>query len=72
MYEELMTEEESLHAYETDDMFIISNSFVKSTASYVNARKAEQQSYSSHGALPISKESLKKLLHDENLLLSKN
>ncbi|MNW44047.1 UDP-N-acetylglucosamine 4,6-dehydratase [compost metagenome] len=71
MYEELMTEEESLHAYETDDMFILPNTFVNTSISYTNARKAKQQSYSSHGGLLISRESLKKLLHDENLLLSK-
>ncbi|MEK4239922.1 SDR family NAD(P)-dependent oxidoreductase [Paenibacillus sp. FSL H7-0714] len=68
MYEELMTEEESVHALETNEMFIIRNSFIEKH-NYFEAKKAKRQSYSSHGLVPLSHQGLLSLLNNEKLLL---
>ncbi|MNI99577.1 hypothetical protein D3C73_1586910 [compost metagenome] len=69
MYEELMTEEESGHALENDEMFIIRNSFIMTTSvGYGEVKKSGYKSYSSYGGVPISTEGLKKLLQKDNLL----
>ncbi|PZM67286.1 polysaccharide biosynthesis protein [Paenibacillus dendritiformis] len=61
MYEELMTVEEAKQALETEDMFIIPNSFMK-PHQYEGARRAEARSYSSHDVAPINYEHLNNLL----------
>ncbi|MNP61959.1 UDP-N-acetylglucosamine 4,6-dehydratase [compost metagenome] len=61
MYEELMTEEESRSALETDSMFIIRNSFMEQR-DYINAAPAKIQSYSSHNYEPMEVSELKLLL----------
>ncbi|WP_040952418.1 UDP-N-acetylglucosamine 4,6-dehydratase family protein [Gorillibacterium massiliense] len=67
MYEELMTEEESISAKETDEMFIITNSFL-GNRDYAGAVASKKQSYSSHGLTPLSIEELQHLLVSENLI----
>ncbi|MED5018436.1 SDR family NAD(P)-dependent oxidoreductase [Paenibacillus chibensis] len=67
MFEELMTEEESVHALETDEMFIIRNSFLE-RREYLGAKPAEKQSYSSHGKKPLGLNELYLLLKDQDLL----
>lgn len=67
MYEELMTEEEALHALELDHMFIIPNGFVEKKH-YENAKPAPVQSYSSHLIKPIDKEEVRQLLLSNQLI----
>ncbi|AZS17584.1 UDP-N-acetylglucosamine 4,6-dehydratase family protein [Paenibacillus lutimineralis] len=61
MYEELMTEEESRSALETENMFIIRNSFMEQR-NYLNAVPAKVQSYSSHSYKPMEAVDLKLLV----------
>ncbi|MBQ4900013.1 polysaccharide biosynthesis protein [Paenibacillus sp. Marseille-P2973] len=61
MYEELMTEEESAYALETDDMFIVRNSYLE-YQQQENAWPADIKSYSSNEVEPIAKEKLNSLL----------
>lgn len=68
MYEELMNLEESHIAYETEDMFILPNSFSNKGVDYLNCFKAKIQSYSSNDRQCIDKESIKKLLLESNLI----
>lgn len=68
MYEELMNLEESHIAYETDDMFILPNSFLKNTVYYEDFKKAKIGSYSSNDKKSISKEELKLMLEENNLI----
>ncbi len=67
MYEELMTEEESVHALELEDMFIIPNAFV-SKRQYPGAMPAVVQSYSSHNATPIDKAMVRQMLIENELI----
>ncbi|MBW7474983.1 SDR family NAD(P)-dependent oxidoreductase [Paenibacillus oenotherae] len=67
MFEELMTEEESIHALELRDMFIIPNQFVDKRE-YEGAIHAPQQSYSSHSVPPISKVELRAILKENKLI----
>ncbi|MFX3636804.1 MAG: UDP-N-acetylglucosamine 4,6-dehydratase family protein [Candidatus Pristimantibacillus sp.] len=69
MYEELMTEEESVHAFELDKMFIIPNAFVVQRQ-YQGAVPATVRSYSSHHSSPISKEMVRKMLIENKLISS--
>lgn len=69
MYEELMTEEESLQALELDKMFIIPNAFV-GKRHYQEATQAVFRSYSSHNTPSISKEAVKQILFENNLIES--
>lgn len=68
MYEELMTEDESKQALELERMFIILPLFLKREYHYVNAKKAPIGSYRSNDILPISKEELRQLIRQENLV----
>lgn len=69
MYEELMTAEESDHALETDEMFIIRNSFMTVAASlYHQAKRTDRKSYSSSSEVAISNDELRSLLVEDNLL----
>lgn len=67
MYEELMTLEESVHAMDLGEMFVIPNAFV-GVRNYNNAKAAKIQSYSSHQVQPINKETLRKILLDNQLI----
>ncbi|MFD3259378.1 UDP-N-acetylglucosamine 4,6-dehydratase family protein [Paenibacillus lentus] len=66
MYEELMTEEESYHAYETKEMYVIPNVFLNEN--YDDLQKAQHQSYSSCFSNPIEYGDLYDLLLKANLL----
>ncbi len=68
MYEELMTFDESIIAWELPDMFIIPATFKKKEDEYVHAKKAKHGTYSSHDQSPISKEEVRQLLRSENLI----
>lgn len=68
MFEELMTDEEALHAMELPEMFIIPNSFLNKKNIYAGARAATVQSYSSHTVQPISKTEVETMLKENNLL----
>ncbi|MOA18764.1 UDP-N-acetylglucosamine 4,6-dehydratase [compost metagenome] len=67
MYEELMTEEESTHAYELDEMFVIPNTFIVNNK-YQSLKPAQIQSYSSHGTSYVLKEEVRKLILENNLI----
>lgn len=67
MYEELMTHEESLTAWELPDMFVIPYAFKKDVP-YENARRATPGTYSSHGVKAISPEKLFELLKSQHLI----
>lgn len=67
LYEELMTYEESLHAYEYPDMYVIPpNSRINMEET--NAKKATPGTYQSKDQPPLEKEELRKILIQENLL----
>ncbi|NOV00467.1 SDR family NAD(P)-dependent oxidoreductase [Paenibacillus planticolens] len=68
MFEELMTEEESQHAYEFNDMFMIRNMFIKDFKEYEGATLAQQKSYSSEIQKPMTKSELHTLLDCQNLI----
>jgi UDP-N-acetylglucosamine 4,6-dehydratase/5-epimerase len=68
MYEELMTNEEAIHALDLLDMFVIRNSFLDKRYDYENARPASLQSYSSGNVEPISKFELETMLKSNQLL----
>lgn len=65
LYEELMTEEEARLAWETEDMFIISR---RDLNAYPHAKKAEPVDYGTHLQTPLTKEELRLLLLEEQLL----
>ncbi len=72
MYEELMTEEESERALETDDMFIIlpetKELLAEINISNYNAKPAKPNNYSSNNIKPIAQKQILELLNKENLL----
>lgn len=61
MFEELMTEEESQHALETDDMYIIPPVSVEGRT-YEGARKATPGTYGSNRVRPLGREQIRQLL----------
>jgi len=61
MYEELMTEEESQIALETDDMYIIPPR-AGGEAAYAGARRASPGTYGSHRVRPLGREQILRLL----------
>lgn len=65
MYEELMTYEESIHAWEFADMFVIPTD---TDIVYPNAIKAEKSTYSSADQKVLSKEHLYQLLKEAKLI----
>lgn len=67
MYEELMTHEESLTAWELPDMYVIPYSYRKDVP-YENARKATPGMYSSSELAPISPDELYQLLKSQHLI----
>lgn len=68
MYEELMTENEAIHALELEDMFVIPNPFLDGVPYYEGARKAKEQSYNSHTVEPLSRRDLEWMLDEHRLL----
>lgn len=67
MYEELMTEAESDHALETEEMFIVQSAFIDKHI-YQGTKPAKKESYSSHGKIPVSREILISVLEEQQLL----
>ncbi|PJI09836.1 MULTISPECIES: SDR family NAD(P)-dependent oxidoreductase [Clostridium] len=71
MYEELMTEEEAQYAYEFDDMFAVTpTSFdrLKYENFYSSCKKAKIKSYTSNDEIILSKEQLRNIIKNENLI----
>ena len=71
MYEELMTEDESTRALETETLFIILPQIQESQQidySYQGAKQICASSYTSHNVEPLSKTQLKDMLHKEELI----
>lgn len=64
MYEELMTEEESRHALETESMFIIRNSFMEQR-DYREGMPARIQSYSSNIFEPVGLQQLERMIQED-------
>lgn len=69
-YEELMTEEEKLHAWETSDMFIVPSPFKEQSSStrYPDACLMQSSEISSHRELPIDRDTLRKWITEERLV----
>lgn len=65
MFEELMTYDESLNAWELPDMYIIPS---KEGATYNKAQRALPRTYSSSEQGPLTLEEVRKLILDQNLL----
>ncbi|WP_238654664.1 SDR family NAD(P)-dependent oxidoreductase [Paenibacillus piscarius] len=66
-YEELMTYEESLNAFELPDVYIVPSPYA-SRQSYRQAGRPEPGTYSSEGAVPLTKEQVKALVLEQNLI----
>ncbi|KRG13849.1 membrane protein [Virgibacillus soli] len=66
-YEELMTYDESLHAIELPDMFIIPSPF-KPQPQYKNGKKAKPGNYQSGDPQPMSIEEIRTFILQENLI----
>jgi FlaA1/EpsC-like NDP-sugar epimerase len=66
-YEELMTYEESLVAFELPDLYIIP-SFFSSTKVYEGANKTKPGTYSSEGQIHLNKEQVREIILQENLI----
>jgi UDP-N-acetylglucosamine 4,6-dehydratase/5-epimerase len=62
MFEELMTDEEALHAIELPDMFVIPSSILGKSISYPDGNPAKIRSYSSHSETPITKYELEAMI----------
>ncbi|MFC5700873.1 polysaccharide biosynthesis protein [Cohnella faecalis] len=69
-YEELMTEEEKLHAWETSDMYIVPSPFKEQSQSdrYPDACLMQSSEVSSHRELPIDRDTLRKWITEERLV----
>lgn len=67
MYEELMTYDESINAWDMEDMFIIPGMYGKHET-YENAKRAIHGTYSSKDQKPISLEEVRSLIKSENLI----
>jgi len=71
MYEELMTDDEARRALETKDMFIIlpgMEELLDTKFRYLGAKPARARSYKSSDAKLLTKEEIKKMLHEGRLL----
>lgn len=66
-YEELMTYDESLHAIELPNMFIIPSPF-KPLSQYKNGKKAKPGNYQSGDPKPLGIEELRRLILQEGLI----
>ncbi|MFY0543161.1 SDR family NAD(P)-dependent oxidoreductase [Brevibacillus sp. H7] len=69
-YEELMTEEEKLNAWELPEMFIIPSAFQDKTESslYPHAIKMMHREVNSHSEEPIDRETLRRWILEERLI----
>lgn len=69
-YEELMTEDEKLHAWETPDMYIIPSPFKERVLenSYPDARKMQACAVNSHQEQPIDRDTLRRWILEEGLV----
>jgi FlaA1/EpsC-like NDP-sugar epimerase len=71
MYEELMTTDESEHAFDLNDMYaVLPTSFTNKHYEYYykNYPKASNMSYNSHNVEVLSKNSVKDLLIQDGLI----
>jgi FlaA1/EpsC-like NDP-sugar epimerase len=72
LYEELMTNDESRRALETEDMFILFPGMKElphiDKSSYLSTSQTEIRAYSSNDVKPCSKGEIKGILYQENLL----
>ncbi|WP_405115857.1 SDR family NAD(P)-dependent oxidoreductase [Paenibacillus sp. FSL K6-1217] len=66
-YEELMTHEESLSAYELPDVYIVPSPYA-APQSYREAGTPKPGTYSSEGEIPLTKEQVRKLALEQNLI----
>ncbi|WP_066051369.1 SDR family NAD(P)-dependent oxidoreductase [Robertmurraya korlensis] len=66
-YEELMTFDESLHAFELPELFIIPSPFAPKNQ-YEKANKTNPGTYSSEGQIPLTKEQVREIIVKEKLL----
>ena len=73
LYEELMTEDESEVALESEDIFIIFSAMKKSSDSdgsiYPSFSRADVKAYTSKDEQHLSKAEIREILYEENLLL---
>jgi UDP-N-acetylglucosamine 4,6-dehydratase/5-epimerase len=69
-YEELMTDEEALQAWETSDLYILPSPFKEKpdSSSYAGAWKMQTCAISSHQETPIDRDTLRKWLLEEKLV----
>lgn len=68
MYEELMTLEESKCAIEFEDMFSVPPLWSEKQLNYLDGKQAQCKTYSSNDESPISKEEVRRLIIEENLI----
>ncbi|QSF43800.1 SDR family NAD(P)-dependent oxidoreductase [Paenibacillus tianjinensis] len=66
-YEELMTYDESLSAYELPDVYIVPSPFAPGKT-YKKASRPKPGTYSSEGEIPLTKEEVRKLTIEQNLI----
>ena len=64
MYEELMTEDESLNAIEYEDMFAVLPNYITEDMDFQNTKRAKIGQYGSHMGSPLSKDKIKKILKE--------
>ncbi|MCK4733201.1 MAG: polysaccharide biosynthesis protein, partial [Methanophagales archaeon] len=73
LYEELMTEDESEMALESEDIFIIFSAMKKMSdidkSSYPSFSSAEVKAYTSKDEQYLSNAEIREILYEENLLL---
>lgn len=68
MYEELMTLEEAKYAVEFENMFAIPPMFGERKYHYEESKPAEYKTYSSDDEVPLTREELRQMLLNENLI----
>ncbi|CAH1195742.1 UDP-N-acetylglucosamine 4,6-dehydratase (inverting) [Paenibacillus auburnensis] len=66
-YEELMTYDESLNAYELPNLYIVPSPFAPKKT-YKAASRPKPGTYSSEGVIPLTKEEVRKLTIEQNLI----
>ncbi|WP_150271188.1 SDR family NAD(P)-dependent oxidoreductase [Paenibacillus tepidiphilus] len=66
-YEELMTYDESLSAYELPGLYIVPSPFAPKQT-YKHASRPKPGTYSSEGAIPLTKEEVRKIIMEQNLI----
>lgn len=66
-YEELMTYDESLSAYELPNLYIVPSPFA-SRKTYEEAKRPNPGTYSSEGEIPLTKEQVRNIIIEQNLI----